>query len=158
GGGGASGGNGNSGGNPGQNGGAGGGGSQPRSAVLDVTAGDVLAITVGAGGLGGTGPGNGAPGGFSRVKNLTTGVCIGCPGASGGEFFNSDGFSSTIPGGGAPTTQGGGGNRYVNTPVSFSSGELFPPNVTFQNDGAPGAGGWPGTTISSGPAFVGPAN
>ena len=141
------------------NGGGGGGGGQVRVAMLDVNNTEILTAFIGAGGAGGAGgavPGNGGQGQGSSITRASNNSTIYAVGASGGAGAVSGGGSVTVAApGGAPTSSG-------TAPFNlFAWAPLFDvtafPFQTFQNDGAPGAGGWGGACIGSGPTILGPA-
>lgn len=99
--------------------GAAGGGGEYREGSFSVNPGDVLTITVGAGGVGGSSaPGNGGTGGTSSVGSLISAVGGGGGSGSGGGAATGVGAGGTGGSGGVGIAGRAGG-------VGFAIGSLF---------------------------------
>ncbi len=121
--------------------GGGGGGARPVSAVIPVTPGDSVTVTLGTGGAGGAPGANGTNGAATSVVDTTSGVGVWAPGASGGDSGSVSGL------GGQDTTGDDGATNLFAFGVGFGSQSAYVKlladvGVTVVNggDGADGLG------------------
>ncbi len=121
--------------------GGGGGGARPVSAVIPVTPGDSVTVTLGTGGAGGAPGANGTNGAATSVVDTTSGVGVWAPGASGGDSGSVSGL------GGQDTTGNDGATNLFAFGVGFGSQSAYVKlladvGVTVVNggDGADGLG------------------
>lgn len=134
-------------------GGGGGGGGEVVEQRLSVTAGNVLTVTLGAGGAGNAGGGNGSAGGQSSIGALTA--------AGGGAgLFQSGGGKSGNGGLGGPeyqtstatgiptVPQVGGGGGTSNNNNGFTGGYEFRPG--YGGGGGGGGGSYGGGAVTGG--------
>jgi hypothetical protein len=136
-------------------GGAGGGGAPRAEKVLTLTPGDIITITVGAGGTGGAGgaaanPGNnGTIGGDTIITSTLHGELGRFRGASGGMAATT--ATGTSYGGSSTTNSNGNGHtnyqvfEYVGTATNNGSIGNDATGGTYGSFGSPGAGGASGS-------------
>jgi hypothetical protein len=99
-------------------GGSGGAGAPLVTEMLPVTAGDILSITIGAGGAGGTAANNGGGGGTTIVTDLASSATVKAVGSYGGYTSpltsGVDSSEAAIPGGAGPYISGA---NYPTSPI-----------------------------------------
>lgn len=123
-------------------GGGGGGGSFAQS-ILDVTPGQMITVTIGAGGANGV---PGAAGGSTTFLTMTAGGGLGGVGVAGGNGGTSTGADVLFPGGAAGSVVAGAGHPIGdagNAPMGGQGGVFELSGFTKINGKFPGGGGAP---------------